>query len=221
MPLHLDSKNSARFAIFISLSLAAAPALADQVKFQTEGFACNLRIGTEEKGRIAPERPLTLNLPRRVEYLVQCESHETPVKLYARAFLAPTGPTRNSPLQQNLVLRPVAVLPNLVQASAAPGMKVVAATNVASIGCKLSAGRSFGLAEGTVVPQTTTRNIPEGTTVRLTGADPVNCGGTNLIEVQGPGWRAWFPNKAFTFSFQGRRIDIFPPSQDYTCCWIS
>jgi len=218
--LQLNSCNLATILIALGVATTTAPAKADTVTFQTEHFACDLTLDNVAKGHLEPGKPLVINVPRRVEYLVQCESHEIPVKLYARSYLFSVSGMPNGPLKPSINLLPVAVLPTLVRASSSPGMEVTTTTTVRSVGCKISHGASFGLKEGRLIRQAKIRTIASGTRVRLTKAEPIHCGDTNLIEIQGSNWRAWFPNKAFNFSFRGRKIEVFPPSQDSTCCWI-
>jgi hypothetical protein len=220
MRLSSESLRAAGAFLAITVVAVAAPANAGPVTFETRQFACDLTVDNQPRGHLEVDKPVTIDLPPKVEYLIQCESHELPVKVYARNYLTAGSHMPNAPMSHGISILPIAVLPNLVRAASAQGMEIIAATDVHSIDCKLSEGSSFGLQEGQPKPSTTVRTVASGTKVKLTGNPPIHCGETNLIEVQGPGWRAWFPNKAFTFSFQGRKIEVFAPSQNDTCCWI-
>lgn len=193
----------------------------DPVTFSADQFACDLEIDGKSSGHLVPGKPVTINLPRKVEYLVECESHEIPVKLYARFYLTAPRFGSGGALVPKVTLLPLAVLPNVIDASSEPGMEVTAISTVKSVGCKVSGGAGFGLREGKPTVPTAVRTIAAGTKVKPTRSEPIHCGDTNLVELQGPDWKAWFPNRSFQFSYRGRRITLFEPSQDATCCWIS
>ncbi|MDO6415941.1 hypothetical protein Q4F19_16245 [Sphingomonas sp. BIUV-7] len=212
-------------AMMIMLSAAGAgisqrPANVDPVTFVADQFACDLKIDGRPSGHITPGQPLTVSLPRKFEYLVECESHELPVKLYARYYLTAPRNGTSEALTPQVTLLPVAVLPNLIKASSAPGMEMTAISTARSAGCKLSTGYHEQLQEGTPAAPSAVRTVTAGSRVKPTTAEPVHCGDTNLVELQGPGWTAWFPNRAFQFSFRGRLIFLYEPSRDLSCCWI-
>jgi hypothetical protein len=194
----------------ILLIVTGRTATADQVRFHTLQYGCDLKVFGQPRGRAEPVSPLTIDLPRGQEYLVECESHDVPVKLYARTNVFSRGDFKNGSLPSEVTIAPVAVLPNVVRAAAENKIDVTTTTDASSVACEL--GQSHQII--------TTPHIPAGTAVKLSGEPQIHCGDTNLIEVLVGGSKALFPNRDFSFSYKGKPIPLFPPSQDFECCWI-
>lgn len=202
-------------------SLVPRMALADPVSFKAEGYGCDLKIMGKAHGRIDPGSPKIVDLPRGREYLVECESHDIPVKLYARANLFAKGDFRTAPLPSEMVLVPVAVLPNLARAAAAKAINVTAVADTMSVGCKVTKDpKSPGetISRQTVSPKPL--RIAKGTSAQLTATPWMHCGDTNLVEATVGGSKGWFRNRDFAFAYKGKPIELFSPSRDYACCWI-
>jgi hypothetical protein len=209
---------------FLAAILAAQASTADEVTFHAERYGCDLRVSGNPQGRVEPDKPLTISLERGREYLVECESHDIPVKLYARNYVGSYGPTpfQASPLPKDVTVVPVAVLPNVVGAAAAGKIDVVTVTESISTACKADEKDPKDLFSDTthqIAPEHPYR-IKKGRHVELTGKRPMHCGDTNLIEVVVDDNNAWFPNRDFSFQYNGKAIPLYPPSQDFGCCWI-
>jgi hypothetical protein len=206
----------------LSATLAAQAAEADPITFRTEQYGCELSIFGDPKGRVEPDRPMTVDLHRGREYLVECESHDIPVKLYARENVFSRGDFRNGALPADVIVDPVAVLPNVVRAAAAKKIDVIAAADSISVACKVDIKNpkdSFSRESHQIASPHPLR-IMKGSPVQLTGAPQMHCGDTNLIEAMVDGSKAWFRNRDFVFSYEDKPISLYPPSQDFECCWI-
>jgi hypothetical protein len=205
-----------------SVALTAQLARADPIKFRAEEYGCELSVFGSPRGRIELDKPLTIDLPRGREYLAECESHDIPVKLYARNNVFPRGNFQNGALPTDVTMVPVAVLPNAVRAAADRKIDVTAIVDSISVACKVEIKdpkNPLSTESHQTSPPRPDR-IPKGTSVQLTRAPQMHCANTNLIEVIVGGSKAWFRNRDFSFSYKGKPIPLFPPSQDYECCWI-
>ena len=203
-------------------TIAAHTIRADPVTFRAEQYGCDLSVFGSPRGRVELDTPNTIDLPRGREYLVECESHDIPVKLYARNYVFPRGNFQNGVLPKDVVVVPVAVLPNVIRAAAATKIDVTAIADSSSLACEVSKKdpKDPMTDESRQIASPNPHRISKGTSVQLTGAPLTHCGDTNLIEVVVDGSKAWFRNRDFTFSYKGKAISLFPPSQDYDCCWI-
>jgi hypothetical protein len=208
----------------LSATFAARTSRADQVTFHAEQYGCELSVFGNPRGRVEPDRPLTTSLDRGREYLVECESHDIPVKLYARNNVGSFGsaPFQDSPLHRDVTVVPVAVLPNVVRGAAAGKIDVTAVADSNSVACKVDKKDpkdAFSDETHQIAPKDPHR-IPKGSHVQLTGTPQIHCGDTNLIEVVVDGSKAWFRNRDFSFFYKEKPIPLYPPSQDFDCCWI-
>jgi hypothetical protein len=201
------------------LLVVSKTAAADQVMLHTLQYGCELKVFGQSRGRVEPDAPLTIDLPRGREYLVECESHDIPVKLYARINVFARGDIRTGSLPTDIKISPVAVLPNVVQAAALSKIDVKTTTNTSSVACEVGPEEKLGRKSRQIAPLQVLQ-IPAGTAVQLSGERQIHCGDTNLIEVMVGGSKALFPNRDFSFSYKGKPISLFPPSQDLECCWI-
>lgn len=206
----------------LSILLLLQKAIADPINFSTEQYSCQLSVDGVDRGKIEPGTPLTINLfggggpfsGSSREYLVECESHEIPVKLYARHYLYRR--------LQDVTVVPVAVLPNAIRAAAAGKIDVTAIADSSSLACEITKEDpkdSFFDKSRQIKPEHPYR-IPKGASVQLTGASLLHCGDTNLIEVVVQNSKSWFRNQDFVFSYKGKTIALYRPSQIYECCWI-
>jgi hypothetical protein len=220
VPMRIDILTLATMSVLL---LSDRVALADDpVTFHADEYGCSLRIDGREVGRIEPNAPKTIPLPRGREYLVECESHDIPVKLYARNYLFSRGDFRNGPLANEVRLLPVAVLPNIIKAVAAQKLTATTLIDSKNVGCQndpVKPDHPWEDKSHQISPEQQ-RVIPKGTAVELTPTSLRHCGDTNLIEVRFDGWTDWFRNRDFEFSYQGKKITLFPVSQDLDCCWI-
>jgi hypothetical protein len=199
----------------------ASDAAADPTTFHAEQYVCELTIDGEAKGRIYPDQPFTIDLPRGHEYVVECESHDIPSKLYARNYVFSRGDFRSGPLPADVTVAPVAVLPNVVRAAVAGELEVTAVVNTTSVICqgKSKDQRNLSSKDSHLITPQEPQEIPKGAVVQLSGAPWMHCGDTNLIEVIVGGSKAWFRNRDFVFSYKGKAIPLFDLSQDLACCW--
>ncbi|SEI81274.1 hypothetical protein [Paraburkholderia diazotrophica] len=210
---------SASSLIIATLSL---PARADSVTFHAVQYGCDLKIDGHTEGRLEVGTAKSLELQRGREYLVECESHDIPVKLYARSYVFSRGDFRNGPLLNDVVLTPVAVLPNVVRAAAMNQIDVTSTVDSAEVSCRTTKDPKDQRSNITsqVIPQSPHR-IPKGSQIHLTGAPMMHCGDTNLIQANVDGAKRWFKNRDFAFSYHGKAITLFEVSQDLECCWIN
>lgn len=207
---------------FLLTVLTTQAARADPITFRAEHYGCELSVFGKPEGRVEPDRPLTIDLPRGREYLVECESNDIPVKLYARNNVFSRGNFQNGALPADVTVVPVAVLPNAVRAAAAMKIDVTANSDSSSFACKVEIKDPkdpLSKQSHQIAPPRPDR-ILKGTSVQLTGLPQMHCGDTNLIEVKVGGSKAWFRNRDFDFSYKGKPILLYPPSQDLECCWI-
>jgi hypothetical protein len=123
----------------LAATFAAQASSTDPVTFHAEKYGCELSVFGNLRGRVEPDRPLITSLDRGREYLVECESHDIPVKLYARNYVGSYGPMpfQGSPLPKDVTVVPVAVLPNVVRAAAAGKINVTAVAESNSVDCEV------------------------------------------------------------------------------------
>jgi hypothetical protein len=193
----------------------------DQVTFTTKDYPCDLTSDGKPLGRLSPGKPLTITMGRGREYLIECTT-DVGVKLYSRDYLSSRTDFFNGSLPTHMDVVPVAVLPNLVKAAAAGNVEVTADTLSESLECnegKSNPSEPWADNSKQIIPAKRV-SIPKGTKVNVLPDKPLHCGNTNLIRLNVSGEKAWFPNKDFVFTYKDRSIGVFPPSQDYACCWI-
>jgi hypothetical protein len=210
-----------RISIFLAtialFAVGSQMAQAAQIRFHTKQYGCELTVFGAAKGRVEPEMPLTIDLPRGREYLVECESHDIHVKLYSRdsIFVSSSLPT-------DYTLDPVAVLPNVLRAAAEGKISVIAAADSRNVAChvtKKDPNSPFQDESHQIAPERSYQ-VKKGTVVRPTVSPQLHCGDTNLIELFVDGSTAWFRNKDFSFFYNGSAIPLYRPSQDFECCRI-
>jgi len=212
------TRFSTPFVGIVLITMKTQMAWAEPVRFHAKQYGCELTVFGVSRGRVEPDKPFTTDLPRGREYLVECESHDIPVKLYARNYVGSFG--RGMPM--DVTVAPVAVLPNVVRAAAKGRIVVTAIADSNNVSCKVKKkdpNSPFQDESHQIAPEQS-YHLLRGTVVTLTGSPPLHCGDTNLIEVSIDDSKAWFPNKDFSFSYMGLTIPLYSPSQDFECCWI-
>lgn len=191
------------------------------VSFRVVDFPCELKILGQPVGLLELDKPKVVPLATGREHLVECTSHTSPpVKLYARYHLLVTGGRQNE-----VELNPVAVLPNVVKAVAAGGIVATTIRDAVPQECKRSPKASsaspWNRERGELAVASGQPVIQQGTKVTLSATRPDFCFDTNLVEVVSAGGRTvWYRNNDFEFSFRGKVIRLYPPSQSSACCWI-
>lgn len=197
---------------------------ADPVTFRVIDFPCDLSIFGKLIGPIELNQPKVVRLPRGKEYLVECSSFRIPVKLYARRYLFAAGDFQTGALPNEVVLQPVAVLPNVVKAVATGGLVATTVRDAIPYQCKrppkAASASDWSRERGEIIIAKDRPIIPKNTKVLLSPSRPEFCFDTNLVGVQSPSGATWYRNEDFVFSHEGKAINLYPPSQHAECCWI-
>src|SRR5689334_7543327 len=165
--------------LFAVVSIAGASSeVAAQVRFRTEIYACELSVDAQPRGRVAPDAPLMTVLQRGQEHLVECESHDIPVKLYSRNYVGSFGPLGGGPaLPADITVRPVAVLPNVVRSASEGKIVVTAIVDSRNVDCKVKKKNPNDQfqEESHQIPPQHSYVIQKGTSVKLTGTPQLHC----------------------------------------------
>jgi hypothetical protein len=131
------------------------------------------------------------------------------------------GDFQRGPLPNDMKMKPIAVLPNVIRAAAAKQIQVTTVVDSYSLDCRTEKDpKNPALTVSSQVALNTPRRIPKGISVQVTGSPQMHCGDTNLIEVIVDGSKGWFRNRDFAFSYKQKAITLFEVSQDLECCWI-